>query len=68
MILSDPTFSSTFLGFHFLATATSVPPAGENKIPCDFNDLFRYAGLEEIIRFDDFVEMGKKFFNKWLEL
>jgi hypothetical protein len=68
MILSDPTFSSTFLGFHFRATATFVPPAGENKISCNFNGLFRYAGLGEIIRFDDFVEMEKEFFNKWFEL
>jgi hypothetical protein len=63
MILSGPTFSSAFLGFHFLARATSIPPAGGNKISCNFNGLFRYAGWGEIIRFDHFVEKGNRAFQ-----
>jgi len=67
MALKSQTFSYTFLGVHILVAATSVPPVGGSKIPCNFNRLFKYAGSGEITRFDHFVEMGMKFFNKWLE-
>jgi hypothetical protein len=68
MFLGGPTFSSTFLGFRFIARATSIPPAGGNKIPCNFNHLLGYTELGEIIRFDDFVEKEAELFNKPLEL
>jgi hypothetical protein len=68
MFLNGPAFLYTFLGIYILLIATSVPPAGRNKILCNFNRLLSQNGLGEIIGFDDFVEMEIEFSNKWLNL